>query len=44
MFESRVKIKLRNTPTCVGKTFNESYSASEGWKHPHVRGEDLSLP
>ena len=33
----------RNTPTCVGKTDERvrRYRADE--KHPHVRGEDLSL-
>ncbi len=32
----------RNTPTCVGKTKRRRCAATWGWKHPHVRGEDIS--
>ena len=33
----------RNTPTCVGKTASWCISQSVQRKHPHMRGEDLSL-
>ena len=33
---------LRNTPTCVGKTFGMPQILQEYGKHPHVRGEDVS--
>ena len=32
----------RNTPTCVGKTFNHDKSVVFAEKHPHMRGEDSS--
>ncbi len=32
--------RIRNTPTCVGKTSDGLPSASQYKKHPHVRGED----
>ena len=32
----------RNTPTCVGKTCGQYDRGDDGWKHPHVRGEDMS--
>ena len=32
----------RNTPTCVGKTRHSSSRGGKHWKHPHVRGEDIS--
>ena len=32
---------VRNTPTCVGKTWTATTNASGAKKHPHVRGEDL---
>ncbi len=32
----------RNTPTCVGKTPNQTEPASSLEKHPHVCGEDVS--
>ena len=31
---------VRNTPTCVGKTWTATTNASGAKKHPHVRGED----
>ena len=31
---------LRNTPTCVGKTFLDTKTLPWSEKHPHVRGED----
>ncbi len=34
---------LRNTPTCVGKTIAWIEGDPTVEKHPHVRGEDLSL-
>ncbi len=36
--------KAGNTPTCVGKTPAQAYQTSQGWKHPHVRGEDGRPP
>ena len=33
----------RNTPTCVGKTRSGYAPCAQGWKHPHVRGEDRHL-
>ncbi len=32
----------RNTPTCVGKTFQIKLMYLFTWKHPHLRGEDLT--
>ena len=32
-----------NTPTYVGKTSRFGRTFSAGRKHPHVRGEDLSV-
>ena len=32
---------IRNTPTCVGKTWGPSCQVPECRKHPHMRGEDL---
>ena len=29
-----------NTPTCVGKTAQDTKTLLDAWKHPHVRGED----
>ncbi len=29
-----------NTPTCVGRTDRQETPRRQGWKHPHVRGED----
>ena len=34
----------RNTPTCVGKTKTSKRGPSALKKHPHVRGEDDSIP
>ena len=34
----------RNTPTCVGKTGTRRQAWWEYRKHPHMRGEDRSLP
>ncbi len=34
-------MKVRNTPTCVGKTQNQWDLFVGMVKHPHVRGEDL---
>ncbi len=34
-------LTFRNTPTCVGKTFDTNPNRSGLEKHPHVRGEDL---
>ena len=31
---------MRNTPTCVGKTFQAATLSFPQWKHPHMRGED----
>ena len=31
-----------NTPTCVGKTLLSPLSRHRHWKHPHVRGDDVS--
>ena len=36
-------VKIRNTPTCVGKTRAMSSPSTAGLKHPHVRGEDCIL-
>ena len=33
-------LKGRNTPTYVGKTGAGCCCKRQGWKHPHVRGED----
>ena len=33
--------KVRNTPTCVGKTHASTPFGAHLQKHPHVRGEDL---
>ncbi len=33
-------LTFRNTPTCVGKTFDTNPNRSGLEKHPHVRGED----
>ena len=33
-------IKIRNTPTCVGKTGTRTTGRRSARKHPHVRGED----
>ncbi len=35
-------LTFRNTPTCVGKTFDTNPNRSGLEKHPHVRGEDVS--
>ena len=35
--------KIRNTPTCVGKTRSLNVYPPEIQKHPHVRGEDADL-
>ncbi len=35
---------LRNTPTCVGKTYCSPLAAEYRRKHPHVRGEDNMSP
>ena len=35
--------KIRNTPTCVGKTGKSQERFFMGKKHPHVRGEDYRL-
>ena len=35
--------RMRNTPTCVGKTVSDAELAELLWKHPHVRGEDSGL-
>ena len=32
--------RVRNTPTCVGKTWSGTASRASSKKHPHVRGED----
>ena len=32
----------RNTPTCVGKTARPCCEKIAFWKHPHVRGEDMT--
>ena len=32
----------RNTPTCVGKTYQREYDEVHQWKHPHMRGEDIT--
>ena len=32
-----------NTPTCVGKTYQEGHTSEPTWKHPHVRGEDTLM-
>ena len=34
---------MRNTPTHVGKTFNSSHFSLHFWKHPHARGEDVTM-
>ena len=34
------KVRMRNTPTCMGKTVMQGYAIGEAWKHPHVHGED----
>ncbi len=34
-------LTFRNTPTCVGKTFDTNPNRSGLEKHPHVRGEDV---
>ena len=34
------ELVLRNTPTCVGKTWPVLKPRVLKWKHPHVRGED----
>ena len=36
-------VRLRNTPTCVGKTKPCPYRTIPRWKHPHMRGEDPEL-
>ena len=36
--------KLRNTPTCMGKTSKDLTLVTVCWKHPHVHGEDVSEP
>ena len=36
------KVAKGNTPTCVGKTKTLKQDILPNWKHPHVRGEDLS--
>ena len=33
--------RIRNTPTCVGKTEDGQAPETSWWKHPHVRGEDV---
>ena len=38
--QSREASILRNTPTCVGKTFEIPDQNTLWWKHPHMRGED----
>ena len=35
-----ILLEVRNTPTCVGKTFCGISKAFGSGKHPHVRGED----
>ena len=35
--------RLRNTPTCVGKTRTAKNRKGQAWKHPHVRGEDIFI-
>ncbi len=32
---------VRNTPTCVGKTYSTAGAPFLRWKHPHMRGEDF---
>ena len=32
--------RVRNTPTCVGKTRRKDFIGIYEWKHPHMRGED----
>ena len=39
--DAEEEAKHRNTPTCVGKTALREAVARAGWKHPHVRGEDI---
>ena len=34
--------RIRNTPTCVGKTEDGQAPETSWWKHPHVRGEDVT--
>ena len=34
--------KIRNTPTCVGKTASSPHTGHGSKKHPHVRGEDAA--
>ena len=38
-----MKLWRRNTPTCVGKTNVDAKMKKERRKHPHVRGEDVSV-
>ena len=40
---ARLRLPPGNTPTCVGKTLFRGVNPLLGWKHPHVRGEDLRL-
>ncbi len=39
-----VESKIRNTPTCVGKTTKADGYKMSYEKHPHVRGEDKLTP
>ncbi len=38
----RIIMLLGNTPTYVGKTSTTNRANRPGWKHPHIRGEDLN--
>ena len=40
-FSKQTGRKVRNTPTCVGKTRVRSICVSSARKHPHMRGEDF---
>lgn len=41
-FRCRVQTELRNIPTCVGNTGQDSMGHRKGRNHPHVHGEYLA--